>query len=185
MKEVKAQLNYLNITPRKVRLVGNTLKGLTVSEAEAQLILRPQRASGKLLKLLRSALSNAKNNRQMNAEQLIVSQVVVNPAPSLKRSLPRAQGRATPILKRMSHVTIILKEAPKPIVQKFSIIVSKKDKKAKGEKPKQPLKEVKEKAPKPAKKEKGPEAEKQIDKKQKKTRTPGVLRRFFQRRSGM
>ena len=66
--EQKAQLNYLMITPRKVRLVANALKGMTVSEAEAQLLLRPQRAADALLKLLRSAISNAKNNHNNKVE---------------------------------------------------------------------------------------------------------------------
>ena len=108
--EQKAQLNYLMITPRKVRLIANTIKGLSVVEAEAQLLLRPQRASAALLKLLRSAISNAKNNLSLAPERLRVARIWVDPAPVIKRSLPRSQGRATPLLHRMSHITLILGE---------------------------------------------------------------------------
>ena len=112
--EHTAKLNYLKITPRKVRLIANTLKGLTVQEAEAQLLLRVQRSAPALLKLLRSAISNAKNMK-MDASKLVVSEILVNKGPVLKRSLPRAMGRATPILKRMSHVVLVLKESEKPV----------------------------------------------------------------------
>src|SRR4051812_48755610 len=108
--EQKVQLNYLMITPRKVRLIANTLKGMTVREAEAQLILRPQRAADALLKLLRSAVANAKNNQNIPVEKLRIGRLWVDPAPVIKRSLPRSQGRATPLLHRMSHVTLILTE---------------------------------------------------------------------------
>ena len=110
MKEQTATLRYLHIAPRKVRLIANTLRGMPVQEAEAQLFLRPQRASEPLLKLLRSAIANAKTNQKMNPNTLFVSAIRVDQGPVLKRSLPRAQGRATPIHKIMSHVTITLAE---------------------------------------------------------------------------
>lgn len=127
--EQKAQLNYLMITPRKVRLVANALKGMTVAEAEAQLLLRPQRAADALLKLLRSAISNAKNNHNLTPDKLRISRLWVDPAPVIKRSLPRSQGRATPLLHRMSHITLILTEADLPAVGRF--IIKAKEKKAK------------------------------------------------------
>lgn len=110
MAQTTAKLNYLKIAPRKVRLIANTLKGLSVQEAEAQLLLRVQRSSKPLLKLLRSAISNAKNVK-MDASKLVISSILVNQGPMLKRSLPRAMGRATPIHKKMSHVVLVLKEA--------------------------------------------------------------------------
>ncbi len=115
-----AKLNYLKITPRKVRLIANTLKGLSVQEAEAQLLLRVQRSAQPLLKLLRSAINDAKNNK-MNAAKLMISSILVNKGPVLKRSLPRAMGRATPILKRMSHVVLVLKESDKEQPRRFVI----------------------------------------------------------------
>ncbi len=121
MKTQKAQLNYLMIAPRKVRLIANTLKGMSIAEAQAQLILRPHRAAEALLKLLNSAVANAKNNHQLAATSLKVSGIWVDPAPVLKRSLPRAQGRATSIFKRMSHVTIELSEVASPKAERFTI----------------------------------------------------------------
>lgn len=135
MKTETVKLNYLHITPRKTRLVANLLKGLTVNEAEAQLLLRPQRVAKPLLKLLRSASSNAVHNKKMNVDQLIVDSIRVDQGPSSKRFLPRAMGRATPILKRTSHVTLVLKEVDKKIVPRFNITVHK-PKKERGEKKK-------------------------------------------------
>lgn len=116
-----AKINYLHIAPRKVRLIGNTLKGLTAQEAEAQLMLRPQRASKELLSLLRSAIANAQNNQKINRDLLVISSFYVNPGPIIKRFLPRAQGRATPLQKKMSHVTLILGESSKPLPSRFVI----------------------------------------------------------------
>lgn len=120
MNQQIAKLNYLTIAPRKVRLIANTLKGLSVQEAEAQLLLRVQRSAPPLLKLLRSAISNAKNNK-MDASKLVISSILVNQGPMLKRFLPRAMGRATPIHKKMSHVVLVLKESDKKIVNRFVI----------------------------------------------------------------
>ena len=119
MKQQIAKLNYLHIAPRKVRLISDTLKGLSIQEAEAQLLLRPHRAAKALLKLLRSAVANAKNNQKSSS--LFVASLRVDQGPMLKRSLPRAQGRATPIHKKMSHVTLVLEEAVNPLLQRFTI----------------------------------------------------------------
>ncbi len=121
MKTQKAQLNYLLIAPRKVRLIANTIKNMSIAEAQAQLILRPHRAAEALLKLLNSAVANAKNNHQLEAASLKVSGIWVDPAPVLKRSLPRAQGRATSIFKRMSHITIEVSEVASPKAERFTI----------------------------------------------------------------
>src|SRR3989344_2348911 len=135
MAEQTAKLNYLHIAPRKVRLIANTLKGLSVGEAEAQLLLRPQRSAKPLLKLLRSAVQNAKNNQKLNVDSLFISKVMVDQGPILKRSLPRAMGRATPIHKKMSHVTLVLGEQLTPAKNRFIILPTvKKDKKEKGHK---------------------------------------------------
>ncbi|PIR88114.1 MAG: 50S ribosomal protein L22 [Candidatus Harrisonbacteria bacterium CG10_big_fil_rev_8_21_14_0_10_45_28] len=121
MKTQSAKLSYLNVAPRKVRLIANAIKKLPVKEAEAQLLLRSQRSSGPLLKLLRSAVANAKN-KDMDVAKLVVSAIWVDGAPVLKRFLPRAQGRATPLLKRMSHITIVLAESDKKKGERFTII---------------------------------------------------------------
>ena len=127
-KSQLAQLNYLHIAPRKVRLISDTLKGMPVKEAEAQLILRVQRSAKPLLKLLRSAIANARNQK-MDASRLFVSSIRVDQGPMLKRFLPRAQGRATPIHKKMSHVTLILSEAETRPVERFIINLPVKQKK--------------------------------------------------------
>lgn len=134
MNQVTAKLNYLRISPRKVRLVANTLKQLSVNEAEAQLLIRTKRAAHPLLKLLRSAIANAKN-KKLDPQKLIISSMLVNEGPILKRFLPRAQGRATAIHKKTSHVTLILSEAEKPSSARFNILPPvKKEKKAKEKK---------------------------------------------------
>ena len=132
MKTQKAQLNYLMISPRKVRLISNTIKGMTIAEAQAQLLLRPHRAAEALLKLLNSAVANAKNTQQLAAESLKVNNVWVDSAPVLKRSLPRAQGRATSIFKRMSHITIELAELAAAKDPRF--VIAAPEKKVKAEK---------------------------------------------------
>ena len=165
MKQQTAQLNHLHIAPRKVRLLANTLKGLPVQEAEAQLLMRTQRAAGPLLKLLRSAIANSINNQRLERNKLFVSKIVVNQGPVLKRFLPRAMGRATPLHKRTSHVTLMLGELEKASSPRFDIAPPiKKEKKTKKETAKKP--KIQEKRREAAKKEKG-----------------GFLKRLFRRKS--
>ena len=102
-----ARLKHLRMSPRKVRLVANLIKGLNVAEAEKQLKFLSKRAAGPILKLLNSAVANAKHNLGLDKELLFVVNVIVDSGPSLKRQRPRAMGRASQILKRTSHVTII------------------------------------------------------------------------------
>ncbi len=109
-KTPTAQLNYLHIAPRKVRLVADSIKGKYVIEAESLLIYSPNRAAKPLLKLLRSAIANATNNSKLDKEKLYISSITVDEGPMIKRWLPRAMGRATPIHKKTSHVKIILEE---------------------------------------------------------------------------
>ena len=132
----RAQLRYLKMAPRKVRLIANLIKGLPVNQAEAQLMLSPQRAAKPLLKLLRSAVANAENNQKLNPERMVVSVIRVDGGPMLKRFLPRAKGSASPIQRKMSHIFLELKESHKPLAVKFNIVVKKKVKSEKGKKPK-------------------------------------------------
>lgn len=147
MATTTAKINYLKIAPRKVRLIANTLKGLSVSEAEAQLMLRLQRSATPLLKLIRSAVSNARNQK-MDTSKLFVSSILVNQGPMLKRSLPRAQGRATPIHKKMSHVVLVLSEAEQKLTNRFIITPPKKKDKVKKERVKPKTDEMKKEQPK-------------------------------------
>lgn len=132
-KTQTAQLKYLRMTPRKVRAVADLMRGLTVNEAEAQLLLIRRRAAKPLLKLLRSAVAGVRNERKMDADKLTVSSVFVDQGPMLKRALPRARGVASPIQKKMSHVTLVLEENS-DIVKRFDIVVKKKVKLPDGEK---------------------------------------------------
>ncbi len=106
--DVVAKLRYLRIAPRKVRLVLDLIRGKQLSLAELQLMHLPKASSRPLLKLLKSAQANAENNFKLDIATLYVKQAYANEGPKLKRFLPRAMGRATPIVKRTSHVTIVL-----------------------------------------------------------------------------
>ncbi len=108
MQEVKAQLKYLRISPKKVRLTTGILKGLTIKEAQAQLKNLNKKSSESILKLLNSAVANAEHNYGLKKEDLYISKILVDPGPSLKRYRPRARGSVFPISKRTSHVTIFL-----------------------------------------------------------------------------
>ena len=127
MIEQKATLRYLRIAPRKVRSVGDLVKGLSVNDAEAQLLIQRRRPAKALLKLLRSAVANAKSNQKLEAEKLFVHNVQVEGGPMLKRILPRARGSASPIQKKMSHVTITL-GVNENLKNKYTIVVPKKTK---------------------------------------------------------
>ena len=108
--EVKAHLKYLRISPRKVKILCDLIRGKDVKTACAYLMQTPKAASEPVLKLLRSAMANAENNNNMDVENLYVSTAVANPGPVLKRGMPRAQGRYNRILKRTTHITIGVSE---------------------------------------------------------------------------
>ncbi len=108
--EAKAHLKYARISPRKVKIVLDLIRGKDVATAMAILKNTPKSASEYLTKLLRSAVANAENNFNMDASKLYVSECFVCPGPTLKRIRPRAQGRAFRINKRTSHVTIAVSE---------------------------------------------------------------------------
>jgi large subunit ribosomal protein L22 len=106
----KAHMKYLRISPRKVKIVADLIRGKSVSQATAILMTTPKSASEPLLKLLNSAAANAENNHSMDPEKLYVSEIFATPGPIIKRIMPRAQGRAYRINKRTSHVTIAVAE---------------------------------------------------------------------------
>ena len=108
--EARAHLRYVRISPRKVKIVCDLIRGKSIPQATAILLTTPKAASEPLLKLLKSAVANAENNHNMDPEKLIVSEVFANPGPIIKRIMPRAQGRAYRINKRTSHVTIAVAE---------------------------------------------------------------------------
>ena len=128
IKQYKVKLNYLRIAPRKVRLIANVVKNLSVNEAEAQLMMTPNRSAGPLLKLLRSGLANVKHSSGTEPGHLIVKNILVDSGPMLKRNLPRAMGRATMIQKKSSHITLILEEFGQAEKKRFNIVLPEKKK---------------------------------------------------------
>ncbi len=109
--EAKAMLRYARISSRKVKIVIDLIRNKKVSEALAILKAVPKGASPIVEKLLKSAIANAENNHNMSADELVVAEAYANQGPTLKRIIPRAQGRATRIRKRTSHITVVLREA--------------------------------------------------------------------------
>lgn len=108
--EAKANLRYVRIAPRKVQIVLDLIRNKPVDVAMAIIKNTPKAASEILEKLLASAIANAENNHGMSKDSLYVAECYVTPGPTLKRIRPRAQGRAFSVLKRTSHITLVLKE---------------------------------------------------------------------------
>ena len=108
--EARANLRYVRISPRKVKVVLDLIRGKDLNMANAILRHTPKAACEPLLKLVNSAAANAENNHGMNPRSLYVSECFVNPGPTLKRVRPVSKGRAYRVLKRTSHVTMVLKE---------------------------------------------------------------------------
>ena len=108
--EAKAHLRYARISPRKVQIVCDMIRGKDTKVAEAYMANTPKAGCELMLKLLKSACANAENNFSMDPEKLVVTQVFATPGPILKRMMPRAQGRAYRINKRTSHVTLAVAE---------------------------------------------------------------------------
>ncbi len=107
-KRPRAIAKHVRISSRKVKSVIDLIRGLPVADARAVLMATPNGATEPVSKLLNSAIANAENNLNLMQDTLIVAEVYANQGPTLKRFRPRAQGRATRIRKRTSHITIIL-----------------------------------------------------------------------------
>ena len=105
---VSATAKYLRGSTRKARLVTAAIKGKPVEEASALLRFMPQAAARDVARVLKSATANAENNHNLSAEDLIVADAVADEGPTIKRWRPRAQGRAFPIHKPMTHITIVV-----------------------------------------------------------------------------
>jgi large subunit ribosomal protein L22 len=108
--ETKAQAKYIRIAPRKVQVIIPAIKGKKVEDAIAILQFMPRKGARILQKVLHSAVANAEQNK-VDIDTLLVKTVLVDGGPTLKRFMPRAMGRAYPILKRTSHITVFLEEA--------------------------------------------------------------------------
>ena len=110
-KRPRAVARYIRISSRKVKIVIDLIRGKKVDEALAILMYTPKSAAPVVEKLLRSAIANAENNLGMDHESLYVAEVFANQGPTLKRYWARSHGRADTILKRTSHITVVLDEA--------------------------------------------------------------------------
>jgi large subunit ribosomal protein L22 len=110
--EVRSIYKYARISSQKVRQVTRAITGMPVSQALSVLDFTPKKAAMLVGKVLRSAVANAENNHELDADDLIVRSAVSTPGPTLKRIMPRARGSAAPILKRMSHITVVLGAKP-------------------------------------------------------------------------
>ena len=108
--EAFAYVKFVRMSPRKVKLVCDMIRGQDVKTATAYLSQTSKAACEPMAKLLKSAVANAENNHGMDTDKLYVKEVHVAPGPIMKRVMPRAQGRAFRILKRTSHVTLVLAE---------------------------------------------------------------------------
>jgi len=139
--DIHASLRFLRMAPRKVRLVVDAVRGLPALEAETRLSFMNKGAALPVLKLLKSAVANAEHNFHLSKNGLVIKKITVDGGPTVKRSRPRAFGRAAPIRLRTSHINIVLsdetaKESVKPVE-------TPKPKKAKAQKPEKAVSEKK------------------------------------------
>jgi ribosomal protein L22 len=105
---VRARARYVRIAPRKARLVADQVRGLHIEKARALLQFSPRGAARDIHKLIDSAAANAETNHDLIGDEMRISSITVDEGPTLKRYRPRAQGRATPIHKRTSHIAVAL-----------------------------------------------------------------------------
>ena len=108
--EAKAVAKYIRIAPRKIRVVMDLIRGKNIGEAFAILKYTPKVGADEIEKVLKSAVANAEHNNDMNVDNLFISAAYVDQGPTLKRIHPRSRGQAFKILKRSSHVTVVVKE---------------------------------------------------------------------------
>jgi large subunit ribosomal protein L22 len=108
--ETRAVARFVRMSPRKVRLIMDQIRGKKVDEALNMLSFSPQKGARILKKLIHSAVANAEQNSSMDADSLFIKRIFADEGPTLKRWRPRALGRATRIRKRTSHLTVVLDE---------------------------------------------------------------------------
>jgi ribosomal protein L22 len=108
---VRASARYVRIAPRKARLIADQVRGLHIEQARALLQFSPRSAAHDIHKLIDSAAANAENNHDLIGDEMRISSITVDEGPTLRRFRPRAQGRATPINKRTSHIAVALTPA--------------------------------------------------------------------------
>lgn len=108
--EVNATAKYMRISPQKVRKLVDAVKGKPAEAGLNTLKFMPQKAAGMVEKILKSAVANASQNTELDVDALVIKNIIVNEGPSLKRFRARARGRGSRILKRTSHITVIVAE---------------------------------------------------------------------------
>ena len=122
MITASAKLRYLKITPRKARFVVDTIRGCSVNVAEARLLVSPQRSSAPILKLLRSAVANARQNAKLDPAKLVIQEIRVDQGPKTGRWMPRARGSAGQIERKSCHISIVLVEAATATSPRYMIV---------------------------------------------------------------
>lgn len=108
--DTQAILKYQRISAQKCRLVADAVRGLRVDKALEFLNFNNKKASKMILKVLESAVANAENNNSLDIDDLIIKNILVDEGPTAKRHIPRARGRVNQILKRSSHITVIVSD---------------------------------------------------------------------------
>jgi large subunit ribosomal protein L22 len=119
--EVQAKAKWVRTSPRKVRLVAQTLRDLPVSEALVACSFMPKAAARDVAKVIRSAQANAENNFNLVKDDLVIKEIRVEPGPMLKRGQPRAMGRLFSIFKRTSHITAVVEDRPGVIKRRAAL----------------------------------------------------------------
>ena len=170
----QAKLHYLKISPRKVRLVVDLIRGKKVEEAQNLLRFTQKRATLPLLKLLNQALSNAANNNSVvNEDNIFISKIFVDVGPVAKRRFPRAKGKSDIIRKRTSHITIVLDEINKAVKDVT------KSKKGKAVKDKAKIKKAKPSKKKVKKEDKSKKPRREASKRIKSTPKKDIIKKDF------
>ena len=105
---VRASARFVRISPRKVRLVADQVRGRHIDDARSLLSFSPRSAAGEVSKVIESAAANAEANHDLIGDEMIVREIRVDEGPTIKRFRPRAMGRATPINKRTCHISVAL-----------------------------------------------------------------------------
>ncbi len=120
--ETQAQLKQLRMSPRKVRLLVDMVRGMKAVDAVVQLTYSKKSAAKPVKKLIESAMANAEHNHKIEKSTLVVKRAFVNEGDALKRWMPRAMGRATPLRKRASHITVILEGDTEEIAVQEAVV---------------------------------------------------------------
>ena len=108
MMEVSANLRFARISPQKCRLVADQVRGMPVEQALELLAFSPKKGAAIIKKVLNSAIANAEHNEGADIDELSVTKIYIDQGPTMKRIMPRAKGRADRIIKRTSHITLVV-----------------------------------------------------------------------------